>query len=434
MAAPDSSPLPTDAGERLARAIARLEGYDPAALPVAQARQIIEAVMQPVRDFETVELRDALGRILVADLLSTIDVPAHDNSAMDGVATATSSLAAGESRLKIVGAAYAGKPFRGEAAPGQAVRVMTGAIMPRGTDLVVPQELTRADGSDHVWIPAGQRAGQHLRRRGEDLTRGLPALTAGTRIGPAHMGLIASLGVARVEVRRRIRVAFFSSGDEIRSIGEPLGEGQIYDSNRYTLTGLLLDLGCELHDLGVVPDDPASIETAVREAAVRADLIISSGGVSVGAADHTKAVMQRIGGVRFWTIAMRPGRPMAFGDVGGCAYFGLPGNPVAVMITFLFFVKPAIQRLMGRATDATAHVRATALSPFKKRAGRTEFQRGILGRAHDGSMQVTITGQQGSGVLSSMTNANCIVLLHHEQGSVAVGDSVDCLPFEGLLR
>ncbi|MEZ5661797.1 MAG: molybdopterin-binding protein [Burkholderiaceae bacterium] len=425
---------PRKAAERLAEAITGLKSYTPDALPVNQARELIEAALQPVAGIESLSLLDAYDRVLAEDLLSPIDVPAHDNSAMDGFALAARSLTGAQTRLRIIGSAFAGRPFAGRPGPGETVRVMTGAVMPAGTDLVVPQELTRIDDDDHVWIPDGQTAGQHLRQRGEDLARGSAALHAGTCIGAAQLGLIASLGIGRVNVRRRVRVAFFSSGDEIRSIGEPLGEGQIYDSNRYTLTGMLRGLGCELFDLGVVHDEPAAIEAAVREVAPRVDLIISSGGVSVGAADHTKAVMQRLGRVHFWTIAMRPGRPMAFGDVDGCVYFGLPGNPVAVMVTFLFFVRHALHRLQGRPSAFDACVRATTLQAFRKRPGRTEFQRGILSLAPDGTMTVASTGQQGSGVLSSMTSANCIVVLHHEQGNVSVGETVDCLPFAGLLR
>lgn len=420
--------------QRLDDIISRLEGYDPAALPVDSALEIIAHVARPVRGIERVAIRDAHDRVLAHDLLSPIDVPAHDNSAMDGYAVVSADLLPDtDTRLPVAGTVLAGQPRPGRLEPGHALRIMTGAVMPDGADMVVPQELTRAAGDHEVSIAPGQQAGQHLRRRGEDLRAGTPALRAGRRIGPADLGLIASLGVAEVPVRRRPRVAFFSSGDELRSIGEPLGDGQIYDSNRYTIHAMLRRLGCDILDLGVVPDRPEAIEDAVATAAAEADAIISSGGVSVGAADHTRAIMGRLGDVRFWTIAMRPGRPMAFGHVDGALYFGLPGNPVAVMVTFLFFAQPALRRLMGETVAPHPLLRAISRTPFRKRPGRTEYQRGVLGRDESGRMTVAVTGQQGSGVLRSMSEADCIVVLHHDQGPVAVGDPVDCIVFRGLL-
>jgi molybdopterin molybdotransferase len=417
----------------LAEVASCVADYDPGALPVARAQEVIERFVVPVQAVERVAIRAALDRVLAEDQLSPIDVPAHDNSAMDGYAVRAADLAAGEpTRLRVIGAAHAGSPFAGSVAAGEAVRVMTGAVMPAGCDTVVIQEVARADGGSVV-VPPGQEPGQHRRRRGEDLAAGRPALRAGKILAPADLGLLASLGVAEVPVRRRLRVAFFSTGNELRSIGEPLEPGTIYDSNRYTIYGMLRRLGVDLIDMGVVRDDPQALEDAVRTAAGCADAIVSSGGVSVGEADFTKDVMHRLGDVTFWTIAMRPGRPMAFGRIGDAFYFGLPGNPVAVMITFYFFARDAMLRMMGASRLPQPYVRARSASAFRKKPGRTEYQRGILAPGVDGTMEVRVTGSQGSGVLRSMSEANCIVVLHHGQGSVAAGELVDCLAFDGLV-
>jgi len=417
----------------LADAIGCLSDYDPRALAVHDAQRIIERFVTPVEAIERVAIREALDRVLASDLISTIDVPAHDNSAMDGYAVRSVDLVnKGETALTIVGTATAGRPLDASIGPGQAARIMTGAVMPPGTDTVVVQEIVRTEGQI-VHIPAGQAPGQNRRLRGEDLSRGKPAIAAGKRLTPADLGLIASLGVAEVPVRRRLRVAFFSTGDELRSIGEALGPGQVYDSNRYTLHGMLSRLGVEIIDMGVVPDDPQSLEDAMRIAGESADAVISSGGVSVGEADFTREVMAKLGDVAFWTIGMRPGRPMAFGRVGKACYFGLPGNPVAVMVTFYFFAREALMRMMGATAIRLPYVRARSMSGIRKKPGRTEYQRGILEVGTDGSMQVRLTGGQGSGVLRSMSEANCIVVLHHDQDSVAAGEPVDCLAFDGLV-
>lgn len=417
----------------LADAIGCLSDYDPRALAVHDAQRIIERFVTPVEAIERVAIREALDRVLASDLISTIDVPAHDNSAMDGYAVRSVDLVnKGETALTIVGTATAGRPLDTSIGPGQAARIMTGAVMPPGTDTVVVQEIVRTEGQI-VHIPAGQALGQNRRLRGEDLSRGKPAIAAGKRLTPADLGLIASLGVAEVPVRRRLRVAFFSTGDELRSIGEALGPGQVYDSNRYTLHGMLSRLGVEIIDMGVVPDDPQSLEDAMRIAGESADAVISSGGVSVGEADFTREVMAKLGDVAFWTIGMRPGRPMAFGRIGKACYFGLPGNPVAVMVTFYFFAREALMRMMGATTIRLPYVRARSMSGIRKKPGRTEYQRGILEVGTDGSMQVRLTGGQGSGVLRSMSEANCIVVLHHDQDSVAAGEPVDCLAFDGLV-
>jgi molybdopterin molybdotransferase len=417
----------------LADAVARLDAYDPDALPVASARAVIDTLVEPVQAVERVAIRAALDRVLACDVVSPIDVPAHDNAAMDGYAVRSADVCGPDTAaLRVVGTALAGVPFGGSVGPGCAVRVMTGAVMPVGCDTVVMQEAVSLE-SGIVSIPPGQVPGQNLRLRGEDLAAGRAALRAGRIMTPADLGLLASLGVAEVPVRRRLRVAFFSTGDELCSIGEPLAPGQIYDSNRYTLWGMLRRLGVDVIDMGIVPDRPDALEAAVRSAAACADAIISSGGVSVGEADYTRDIMARLGDIAFWTIAMRPGRPLAFGRIGDACYFGLPGNPVAVMITFYFFARDALLCMMGAQPRPHLYVRATSTETFRKKPGRTEYQRARLAIGIDGRMVVSATGSQGSGVLRSMSEANCIVVLHHDQHGVAPGDQVDCLPFDGLI-
>jgi molybdopterin molybdotransferase len=337
----------------------------------------------------------------------------------------------------VVGTAFAGKAWQGEVATGECVRIMTGAIMPTGLDTVAPQELVKAEG-DSVHIPAGLlQTGDNRRLLGEDLMAGQPALFAGARLNPAACGLLASLGLPSVPVWRRPKVAYFSTGDEILSLGESPREGAVYDSNRYTVAGLLQSLGCECIDMGVVRDEPAALQQAFLSAAEKADAIITSGGVSVGEADHTKAMMKQLGDVAFWRIAMRPGRPMAVGRISQgprqAVLFGLPGNPVAVMVTFAAFVRPALQRLMGWNAPALPLLKAKSTEALRKKPGRTEYQRGIVSTNAAGELQVSITGNQGSGVLNSMVQANGLIVLKHAQGDVAVGDTVDVMMFDGHL-
>jgi len=422
----------------LAQVASCINGYDPDALRVQDAQRIIRDFVQPVRAVEMVALRAALGRVLARDLVSPINVPAHDNSAMDGYALRGGDLPAeGTVTLKVVGVAYAGKPLDIVPDPGECVRIMTGGVMPAGCDSVLPQEFAESATDDTVTLRAGAiRPGDNRRLAGEDLKAGSAALKAGRIIRPADLGLCASLGFAEIPVQRRLRVAFFSTGDELRSIGETLDEGCVYDSNRYTIYGMLQRLGCEIIDMGVVRDSPEALEETLRTACENADAIITSGGVSVGAADYTKQVMAELGDVTFWKIGMRPGRPLAFGRVssnGRSAFlFGLPGNPVAVMVSFYFFAREALLRMMG-AKAPLPLLRARSVEAIRKKPGRTEYQRGIVARGADGEPEVRITGSQGSGILRSMSEANCMVVLHDGQGSVAAGEMVDILPFEGLF-
>ena len=414
-----------------------MDGYDPDALAVDKARAVVRSFLTPISTNERVALRAGLGRVLGEDIVSTLDVPAHDNSAMDGYALRHADLKPdGETPLRLAGSAFAGRQFEGSVGAGECVRIMTGAVMPEGTDTVVIQEIVRAEGGE-VRIPAGQKRGQNRRMKGEDLSVGKAVLRAGQPIGAAELGLLASLGQAEVTVRRRLRVAFFSTGDELSQVGMPLAEGQVYDSNRYTLYGMLTRLGCDIIDMGVVRDDRASLERALKAAAADADAIITSGGVSVGEADFIRELLTRLGEVVFWKIAMKPGRPMAFGKIVHAGkeahFFGLPGNPVAVMVTFYQFVREALLALSGREGDcALPLLQVPCTAAIKKSPGRTEFQRGSLSRDAEGGWSVRPTGAQGSGVLRSMSEANCFIVLEHERGSVKPGDLVQVQLFDGL--
>ena len=422
------------AARSIADIAAQLQGYDPQALSADGVCRFLAQLVTPVTEVDSVALLDALGRVLARDLVSPFSVPPHDNSAMDGFAFDGAQLGAAPLQLEVAGTALAGKAWHGEVRAGQCVKIMTGAIMPAGLDTVVPQEFTRALPDGRIEVPAGLlQPGDNRRCKGEDLMEGRPALATGERLGPAACGLVASLGIGQVDVFRRLRVACFSTGDEILSVGEPPREGAVYDSNRYTVHGLLTRLGCEVIDLGVVRDDPALLEQAFLDASTRADAIITSGGVSVGEADFTKAMMKKLGDVAFWKIAMRPGRPMAVGRIGDSVLFGLPGNPVAVMVTFLAFVRPALLRMMGARVPAPLYLKARSAEAMRKKPGRTEYQRGTVTRTDGGALEVRTTGNQGSGVLSSMVQANGLIVLHHAQGNVAPGDEVDVMMFEGAL-
>jgi len=413
----------------LAQTVSCIDGYDPDALPVEKARAALLACISPLAETQVVPIREALGRILAEEIVPKINVPAHDNSAMDGYAVRFSDLTESDTPLREIGTALAGKPFTGTVGKMQCVRVMTGAVMPEGTDTVVIQEIVQRDEANKkVLIPKGQKRAQNVRYAGEDLKIGVPVLKPGKPLRPAELGLIASLGIGDVKVKRRVRVALFATGDELASIGTPLREGEVYDSNRYTLHGMLSRLGVEIIDMGVVRDDPAKLEAAFRKAASSADAIITTGGVSVGEADFIKQMMAKLGEVLFWKIAMRPGRPMAFGKIQNSYLFGLPGNPVAVMVTFYAFVRDVLLHLAGRSDEALPLLQATAAEDIRKVPGRTEFQRGILSR--DG--KVRTTGQQGSGVLRSMSEANCFIILEHGRGSVKAGEAVSVQLFEGL--
>ena len=448
----------------LAQIALELDGYDPQALPADDVLRFIAKLVAPVQDIGNVPLFEALGRVLATDVVSPFDVPPHDNSAMDGYAFDGQQISDGPLSLQVMGTAFAGKAWLGSVAPGQCVKIMTGAIMPKGLDTVVPQEFVSINGDVITIPPRLLKPGDNRRHRGEDLMQGKPALLKGELLTPARLGLAASLGLETLPCYRQLKVAYFSTGDEILSLGEAPREGAVYDSNRYTVFGLLSRLGCQVIDMGVVRDDPAALEAAFTQAAAQADAIITSGGVSVGEADHTKAMMKKLGDVAFWRIAMRPGRPMAVGrikkpilnpissikstsspintraisyetnsNLNGCILFGLPGNPVAVMVTFLAFVRPALLQMMGANAEPQPLLKARSQEAMRKKPGRTEYQRGWVSTAADGTLQVKTTGNQGSGVLSSMAQANGLITLHHAQGNVAINDNIDVLMFDGII-
>lgn len=420
----------------------------PNPLPVEAARAIIGRAVSSVATIERVALRAALGRVLAENVISPIDVPAHDNAAMDGYAFDGSALARhGRTggtplTLAVAGQARAGHPFEQICGAGECVRIMTGAPMPAGCDTVVPQELVTRAGDTIAFDADRIDRGANCRHTGEDIARGRAALEAGRIVRAADLGLLASLGIAEVSVRRRLRVAFFSTGDELRSIGEPLDAGCVYDSNRYTLHAMLARMNVDALDLGVVRDEPEALEAALRTAAAGADVVITSGGVSVGDADFTARMTATFGDVAFWQLAMRPGRPLAFGRLWpgergpnerSAVFFGLPGNPVAVMVAFYQLVREALLIMSGAAACAPLQFGAASSTPIKKRPGRTEYLRGVATRNADGHWSVAPTRSQGSGVLSSMSEANCFIVLAHDRADVAAGDAVDIMPFDGLI-
>lgn len=409
------------------------DDFDPASILPERALEQIFAAIQPVAETESVPLRSALGRVLAADIRAGINVPSGRNSAMDGYAINAAALPAGATAtLRLIGASFAGQPFPGRLGPGECVRIMTGALMPAGADSVIMQEEAETTAGG-IRIGAGVKPGDNVREAGEDLARGDRVLAKGARLAPADLGVLASVGLAEVEVSRNIKVAFFSTGDELRPVGEPLADGLIYDSNRYTLYGMLARLGVEIIDLGIVRDDPALLDRAFLRAEDEADIVITSGGVSVGEADYVKETLRARGEVAFWKVAMKPGRPLTFGRLGRACFFGLPGNPVSVMVTFYQFVQPAIRKMLGETTAPPITLKAPCASRLKKRPGRIEYQRGILSRDQNGQLAAHKTGAQDSGILSSMAAANCFIVLPLENDGVEPGDMVDVQLFHGLV-
>ncbi|GAB6050918.1 molybdopterin molybdotransferase MoeA [Hydrogenophilus islandicus] len=400
---------------------------------VLDAQKAIQEALRPLTAWEWVTLPEALNRILAEPIVAPFNVPAHDNAAMDGFAVRYSDLDPSHpTRLKVIGAAFAGHPFTGALTPASSVRIMTGAEIPTGADTIVPQEVCTVEG-EIVTIPPGQKMGQHLRRAGEDLAAGGVALPAGRRLGPAELGLIGSLGIGAVRVVRRLRCAVLSTGDEIAAIGEPLAPGQIYDSNRHTLSALLRRLGCELLDFGITPDQPELLRERFTLAAENADVILTSGGVSVGEADFIRQMMAELGEVHFWQLAIKPGRPLAFGRIGNAWLFGLPGNPVAVVVAFTAFVRDALRTLQGEnPVRPPLLIPAVLAHPIRKKPGRQEYLRATVAREGN-ALVARVAGAQGSGILSSMTRATGFLVLPAEAGDLAAGAVVDYLPFEAIL-
>ena len=405
-----------------------MDDYDPNAMSVTQARQFIQQFLQPVTETENVAVMQSLGRVLAADIISPSNVPNHNNSAMDGFAF---KFSAHLKTLNIIGTAFAGKAFEGVVKAGECVKIMTGAVIPEGADTVMMQERIAVK-SDRITLLDEPKLGANVRQAGEDLKLGHTVLASGHVMRPADLGLVASLGVGEVSVFRKLKVAFFSTGDELVSVGKKLAEGQIYDSNRYTLFGMLSRLGVVISDLGVVPDDPIRLEKTLLKAASEHDVVITSGGVSVGEADFMKGLLAKHGQVLFWKINMKPGRPLAYGKVSNSHYFGLPGNPVSAMVTFYQFVREALICLMGSAAKPLPMFQVECVEAIKKATGRTEFQRGILFEA-DGVWKVKPLPNQGSGVLSSMSVANCFIVLDDTIGNCEAGKMVNVQLLEGII-
>ena len=407
--------------------------FDPKSLSADAALEQIKSGAVRIKGIEKIAIREALNRILAEDIHSHINVPTGTNSAMDGYAVNSGDIpSSGNVELHVSGTAWAGKPYDGKLTAGSCVRIMTGAIMPEGTDTVIIQEDVQVTGSG-IMIDGATRKSDNVRQAGEDIAAGDLILSRGRRLNPADIGLIASLGIAEVCVVRRLRVAFFSTGDELRSIGETLSDGAIYDSNRYTLYGMLERMGADIIDMGVIKDDRDALEEAFSIAAANADVLITSGGVSVGEADYIKEILAKLGQVDFWKVAIKPGRPLAFGQVGNALFFGLPGNPVSVMVTFYEFVQPALRKMIGEDDAGVLSLKARCDSKLKKRPGRVEYQRGILQRDEDGGLVVVKTGAQGSGILRSMSQANCFIILPIASSGVEPGEFVDIQPFSGLV-
>ncbi|EKB16800.1 molybdopterin molybdotransferase MoeA [Aeromonas veronii] len=406
-------------------------GFDTSGLlPLSDALQGMLEQLACCCDSEQQPLPEALGRVLASDIASPLAVPPFDNSAMDGYAVRLVDLTSG-TPLIMAGKAFAGQPYQGEWPAGHCVRIMTGAPVPAGTDAVVMQEETQADG-DRITFLAQPDPGQNIRRAGSDIGKGACVLPAGTRLTPREMPLLASLGVATVAVRRPLKVAIFSTGDELKPVGTPLAHGDIYDSNRYGVRAMLARMGCNCLDLGIIPDDPAQLRAAFIRADEEADVLITTGGVSVGEADFTKQLLDELGEIGFWKLAIKPGKPFAFGRLPRAWFFGLPGNPVSAMVTFDQLVQPALAKLAGQHFERPLQLQAIAAEPLKKSPGRLDFQRGIMSQGPNG-LEVRSTGSQDSAVFSSLSQANCYIVLERERGRVAAGETVTVEPFGGLL-
>ena len=408
--------------------------FDPDSISLSAALARIEERVVPVHACERLPIRECLDRVNNEAVKSPHDVPPLPNSAMDGFALAIDSLAQGTvTELDEIGTAFAGTPFTGSCEAGQCVRIMTGALIPEGTDAVIMQEQVEVTDAGKIRVDADHQVGENIRQAGEDIAKGETVIDAGARLNPADLGVLASLGIAQLQVKRKPVVAFFSTGDELVSIGEPLEPGKIHDSNRYSLHGMLSSLAVDIIDLGVVKDEPKAMREVLEKASLQADLIISTGGVSVGEADFIKPALADLGTTEFWKIAIKPGRPLTFGQIEASIFMGLPGNPVAVMVTFSQFVVPAIHALAGAIPRRPALFRARALDPMRKKPGRYEFQRGIAILDDNGEWQVSKTGKQGSGILTSMSRANCFIVLPDDNTGVEAGDEVKIQFFDWSL-
>lgn len=410
-----------------------MEPFTAGLISLEDAQQKMLQQLTPISDCLSVSLFEAAGRITAKPVTSPLDVPPFDNSAMDGYAVRLSDITP-DREFPVAGKAFAGAPFNGEWPEGSVIRIMTGAPIPAGCDAVVMQEQTEQREGGIV-ITAAVAVGQNIRRIGEDIEAGKQVLDAGVRLGAAELPLLASLGIAEVSVLRKLRVAIFSTGDELQAVGQPLADGQIYDTNRFTVSLMLNKLGCEVIDLGVIPDDPEALRQAFSEADRQADVVISTGGVSVGEADFTKAMLEELGVITFWKLAMKPGKPFAFGRLANSWFCGLPGNPVSAAVTFYQLVQPLLATLTGQTTRIMPlRQRARATQRLKKSPGRLDFQRGILSRGEDGVLEVRSTGAQGSHVFSSFALADCFIVLERDRTDVEPGEWVEVEVFNSLLE
>ncbi len=406
--------------------------FDGPLLPVDDAARLMAAHVPVIAETQDVKLKDALGRVAVADIRSPIAIPPFDNSAVDGFALRHADVAAsGETRLRVVDRVTAGMPAVKAVGAGEAVRIFTGAPMPPGADVVYMQEDCRLEG-ESVIVPAGLKAGANRRFAGEDIAAGAVAIAAGQRLTPADIALAAAIGLDRLVVRRRVRVALFSTGNEVVEPGEPLAPGRIHDSNRYLLLALLQKLGVETHDLGILPDDPEILAGKIGEAAGSHDLVLTSGGVSAGEADEVRHAVERIGKLVFWRLAIKPGRPVAMGVIRGAAFAGLPGNPVAVFVTFIHVVRPLILRLAGANAEPLVPIPARATFSHKKKKGRREYLRGTA-RVLGGVTEVDKYHAEGAGLITSISRTSGLVELPDDVTGVEPGSIVGYLPYASLI-
>ncbi len=400
-------------------------------LPFNKALSLLLEAVTPVTETQQVPLDQALDHILADTIRSPLAVPGYDNSAMDGYALIASDLNKTDT-LQLIGKSLAGHPFDKPVCPGECVRVMTGAKMPLGADCVIMQENTELQG-DYIRFSKRVKPGDNIRRSGEDIQQGAIVLSQGKRLTPADLGLLSSIGCGHVTIYRRLKIGLFSTGDELRIPSQPLAEGCIYDSNRVVIKAILQRLGCHILDLGIIPDQPEKLKAAFAQCESECDVIISSGGVSVGEADYTKDILEQLGDIHFWKVAIKPGKPFAFGQLGQAVFFGLPGNPVSAAVTFHQLALPALLKMAGETANENLTLLAKTIYPLKKRPGRTDFQRGILSRNRSGELVITDTGGQGSGMLSSMSHSNAYIKLPQDANNIAAEELVEVIPYDRWL-
>ncbi|WP_438864348.1 molybdopterin molybdotransferase MoeA [Neptunicella sp.] len=400
-------------------------------MPVEQAIATLLSNVKSITEHEDCSVNLACGRILAEPVFAAINVPMNDNSAMDGYAVSIDDLHE-QHTFKQIGTSFAGHPFTGQLQAGQCVRIMTGGVLPKGANAVVMQENTQTNGND-ITLLKTPHTGENVRYAGEDIAAGQTIFAQGHKLTAVDIGVLCSIGITQVSVLRKLKVALFSTGDELKQPDTPLSAGDIYDSNRPTLHLLLEKMGIDVIDLGVIEDDKAQLYEAVETCDQQADALITSGGVSVGEADFTKEILEQVGKIGFWKLAMKPGKPFAFGQLPNSQFFGLPGNPVSALVTFYQLVVPTLQKMAGMTITPRTRLPAIAREPLRKRPGRSDFQRGVYSVSDTGQIEVRTTGQQGSGILSSIANGNCFILLEQERGNVKTGELVVIEPYDHLL-